>query len=225
MSDARIFRAPSTGPDPFDPPLSTPSAGSTEDLAAEDRPGPPSRRRLVVLGSLLAVGLAGAGLLGVTGWRIVQQKDATLDTPAQVAGLTRDDSERARAAADYLRTALAAEIDLESSIGAVYADPADAGRSVLLFGGTTLLLRPEHDLDSLLNVVTDDGAIAGLREVPAGTLGGVMKCGTSATEGDEIAVCGWADHGNVVIAMFPGRGVDDAASLLRDIRAIVQSRA
>jgi hypothetical protein len=185
----------------------------------------PSRRRMIIMGAALVVGLAGAAGLGAFGWQIVAEKDATLDAPAEVAGLTRDDSERARTTADYLRSGFAADIDLDRSIGAVYTDPADAKRSVLLFGGTALLWRPERDLNSLFDLMSDDtGAVAGLREVPAGELGGVMKCGTTSSPDGDIAVCGWADHGSTAMAMFPGRSVNDSAALLRDIRATVQTR-
>lgn len=204
-------------PEPIDV---TPGRWQVDDVRQ-----PPSRRRIVLLASALVAGLAGAAILGTAGWRVAQQKDATLQTPARVAGLTRDDSERARTTADYLRTAFAAGIDVDKSIGAVYADPANAQRSVLLFGGTTLLWSPERDLDTLFDLVSDDsGAVIGLHEVSAGGLGGVMKCGTTASQDGEIPVCGWADHGSVAIAMFPGRTTKESAGLLVQIRDEVQKR-
>ena len=172
----------------------------------------------------LAVGLAGAAL-GTAGWRVAQQKDTRLSAPDQVAGLTRDDSERAHSTADYLRSGFAADIDLDASFGTVYRDPADETRPVLLFGGTTLLWQPERDLDSLFGLMADEtGQVAGLHEVPAGKLGGVMKCGTTSGDGGDFAICGWADHGSAAMAMFPNRSVDDAAGLFRQIREGVQTR-
>ncbi|HEU4426172.1 MAG TPA: hypothetical protein VFR67_26845, partial [Pilimelia sp.] len=109
--------------------------------------GSVSTRRRVVLGSILALGLAGAAVFGVAGARILQQKDATLSAPERVAGLTRDDSAQAADMADYLRTALAAGLDLDATVGAVYNDPADADRGVLFYGGTALIFRPERELD------------------------------------------------------------------------------
>ena len=70
----------------------------------------------------------------------------------------------------------------------------------------------------------ETGAVTGLREVPAGELGGVMKCGTTSGEGGDFAVCGWADHGSVVMAMFPGRSVTAAGGLLSDLREDMQTR-
>lgn len=194
---------------------------------AAETPAPHRRRtKTIALASLLVVALAGAAILGTAGWRVLRQKDASLDTPAEVAGLRLDESERARSTADYLRTAIGARIDLDQSIGAVYADPARAERSVLLFGGTTLLWSPEKDLDSLFELLSDDtGQVAGLHEVPAGDLGGVMKCGVSSAPEGDMPVCGWADHGSVVIAMFPARPEDASATLLRDIRTEIQSRS
>lgn len=195
------------------------------DEPTDTRPSGSPRRRRIVLGAALAVGLLGAAGIGTVGWRVAQQSDATLTTPDQVAGLVRDDSERARQTAEYLRTGFAAGIDLDQSIGAVYNDPAAADRSVLLFGGTALLWQPSQDLDRLFDLVADDGqAVEGLRQLPAGELGGVLKCGSTPTDEGDLTVCGWADHGSAVLAMFPGRQVEESAQLLREIRSGIQSR-
>ncbi|MEO3748492.1 hypothetical protein [Plantactinospora sp. B5E13] len=239
MSDAPLSdRRPSVEPEPIEmtsePVVLDQTAPSGDDLfGADGRSDEPaaragmSRRRRIVLGSVLALAIVGAAGLGTVGWRIATEKDAALGTPAEVAGLTLDVSERARTTADYLRTGFTADIvDAEQSIGAVYADPAAPNRSVLLFGGTALVWQPERSLDRLFDLVSEgEGAIDGVREVPAGQFGGVMKCGTSTGEGGDIAVCGWADHGSVVMAMFPGRDVNESADLLRDIRAAIQRRS
>lgn len=185
-----------------------------------------ARVRKVALAGVLAVALASCAALGLAGYRISTQKDATLSTPDQVAGLRRDDSEGARTTAEYLRNALAAEVDVERAVGAVYSDPGYADRTVLLFGGTTLLWTPEDDLDTAFELVSDDaGAVTGLHEVPAGDLGGTMKCGTTTSPDGDFAVCGWADHGSLALALFAARPPADAASLLRSIRAGVQTRS
>ncbi|MEU4716295.1 hypothetical protein AB0F73_21960 [Micromonospora purpureochromogenes] len=226
MSDAHLTeRQLDEGPDPVDL-TDEPIQLSHRDPASDPiRRAPASRRRRIVLAAALAVGLAGAAALGTAGWRVAQQKDTRLSAPERVAGLTRDDSERARSTADYLRSGFAADIDLDASFGTVYRDPADETRAVLLFGGTTLLWQPERDLDSLFGLMADEtGRVAGLREVPAGKLGGVMKCGTTSGDGGDFAICGWADHGSAAMAMFPSRSVDDAAGLFRQIREGVQTR-
>jgi hypothetical protein len=230
MSEDSIFSArPGSTREPIDvtPP---PRDGADRGLGFEDPdaevPRRLSRGRKVAIGAGLVVGVAALGVLGVFGSRIWSQKDATLTMPDQVAGLVRDDSERAKATADDLRSAFAAGIDLDESAGAVYTDPAAADRSVLLFGGTTLLWSPERDLDTLFELVADDSAtIAGLHEVPAGDLGGVMKCGSTPGDGaTEIPVCGWADHGSVAIGLFPGRSQDDAGTIMREMRDAIQTR-
>lgn len=226
MSDAHLTERPvDDGPGPVnltDEPIQL----SRRDPAMEPETArPASRRRRIVLGAALVVGLAGLGALGVGGWRILAQKDTSLNPPAKVAALTRDDSERARSTADYLRNGFAADIDLDKSFGTVYTDPADAKRAVLLFGGTTLLWQPERDLDSLFELMADEtGKVTGLHKVDAGRLGGVMKCGTTSGDGGDFAVCGWADHGSVVMGIFPGRSVDDSAGLFRQLRESIQQR-
>jgi hypothetical protein len=226
MSDAHPFvRQPQTGDAPMIE-VTPESSGPYDGADGDHRPGPPSRRRLIGLAVAAAVGLTGAAVLGGYGWRVAHQKDPVLDTPVQLAGLTRDESDRANGTVDYLRGALAADIELEETIGAAYSDPAAADRNVLLFGGTTLIWQPERDLDKLFELLSEDaGRITGVRDVAAGPLGGVMKCGTMAAEGaGELAVCGWADHGSVVMALFKGRGVDESARLFREVRAGVQTR-
>ncbi|WP_329103442.1 hypothetical protein OG792_26755 [Micromonospora sp. NBC_01699] len=230
MSDANLFDRPSaTDPVPVDvtpePYDITPGFGFDDDEEERERSGRPSRRRLIALGAALLIGVAGAAVLGAFGWQVAQQKDASLTTPDQLAGLTLDGSERARTTADYLRSGFLADIEVDQSIAAVYADPARPEGSVLLFGGTTVMWQPEQDLDRLFKLVADDsGRIDGLREVPAGELGGVLKCGTSH-QGDDLTVCGWADHGSVALAMFPGRTADEAAPLMLEIRSAVQTRS
>lgn len=184
---------------------------------------PRSRTRLIVLSSLLAVGLAGASVLGYAGWRIASQKDATLTVPTTVAGLSVDRSEEGRSTADYLQTALEADVAVDHAVGAVFTD--GSGNNVLFFGGTTLFWTPEDDLDTAFGLISDEqGAVTGMREVPAGPLGGTMKCGSTKADGADMPVCGWADHGSLALAMFPGRTVDDSAKLLVDIRTAAQKR-
>ncbi|RKN19164.1 hypothetical protein D7147_17465 [Micromonospora musae] len=226
MSDAHLTeRQLSDGPEPVELTEEPIQLSNRDPAAAPERRVGWSRRRRIVWGAALVVGLAGAGVLGVAGWRVAQEKDTRIASPDQVAGLSRDDSERARSTADYLRSGFAADIELDRSFGTVYRDPTDEKRSVLLFGGTTLLWQPERDLDSLFGLMADEtGKVTGLREVPAGELGGVMKCGTTSGDGGDFAVCGWADHGSVVLGMFPGRSVDDAGELFGDIRNVIQTR-
>jgi hypothetical protein len=209
--------AVASSPIPFD--VSPPD----EDTAEAGRPQRAGRGRLVALGSLLALGLVGAAVVGTAGYRIASQKDATLSTPDQIGVLRRDDSQQALGTAEYLRTALSAEVNLDDAIGAVYTD---SGKPILLFGGTTLVWTPEKDLDTAFELMSDDaGTVTDLHDVPAGDLGGSMKCGTSTSPDGNIAVCGWADHGSLALAMFPNRAADEAGTLLVTIRNAVQSRA
>lgn len=185
----------------------------------------PSRRRRIALGAALAVGVAGAAVLGTAGWRVMEQRDTTLTPPNSVAGLTRDVSGDAAETAEYLRTALAAGVDLDGTVAAVYTDPASRDRSVLFFGGTALLLSPGRELDGVLDLLNGEaGEVRDVREVPAGELGGVMRCGSVTAPEGAMAVCGWADHGSVAVAMFPKRPVAESANLMRTLREQTQKR-
>jgi hypothetical protein len=200
----------------------------SDDSGSEERDAtrtPRSRTKRIVLSALLVAGLAGAAVLGAGVWRVSSQKDATLVAPPEVGTLRIDDSAGGMETADYLTTALAAEVDLDKTVGAVYTDAGSSDRGVLFFGGTTLIWTPESDLDTAFDLMSDDqGAVTGLHRVAAGPLGGTMKCGVTRSQDGDLAVCGWADHGSLALAMFPNRPESDSAKLMLDIRSAAQTR-
>ena len=195
--------------------------GRDDDAEQPVRAG---RARVVLLAVLLVALLAGIMVGGTAGWRVWSQKDATLVPPAEVAGLRLDDSADGQTNADYLRTALAADMDLDKTVGAVYADQG-SDNAILFFGGTSLIWSPDSDLEAAFDLISDgQGAVTGVHDVPAGKLGGTMRCGTTKTDDGDMPVCGWADHGCLAVAMFPGRSESDAAKLMREIRDSSQTR-
>src|SRR2546430_9928873 len=148
-------------------PLMEPSTGQSPESPPARRP-----RRLGLIIGILAGIVVLLVIVGAVTWHFVSQDSISLKPPATAAGLTRDDSDNARKTADYLRDAVAAKIRLVDSVGAVYGDPADKDRDVLLFGGTRLMINPGNDLDQAFAALLNDnsGAVTGLRDVPAGAL-------------------------------------------------------
>src|SRR5689334_14121885 len=88
----------------------------------DGQPRPRSRVRLIVLQVLVVVALAGAGVLAYTAWQIFSQKDAELAAPPQIGALRLDTTPDGQSTADYLQTALAAEIDLDKTVAGVYQE-------------------------------------------------------------------------------------------------------
>jgi len=211
--------------------ISAPASGAAAEPAELAEPADDDARRrrrrirAIALGAALAVLLCLAVIFGPTAWQVLQEKDATIATPPQVAGLTLDETPAAKDTADYLKTALEAGVAMRSAVGAVYTDGGGATRSVIVVGGTGLFLSPGKQLDAAFGLITDEtGGVTGVRTVPAGPLGGTMKCGTTPTDDGTMPVCGWADHGSLVLALFPGRGVDESANLMRQLRGAMQHR-
>jgi len=202
-------------------------AGS--DLSAREEAG--TRRgtrfrlvRNVLLAVLLATMVVVGVLFGPTAWQLLREKNTTIVTPPQVVGLTRDDAAD-QAGLDYLRSGMSAGTPVDHTVAAVYSPPGDRAHNVLFIGGTGLMLHPDRALDSMFGLVNDqtDG-VETVRSEPPGPLGGILRCGTTRIDADTVAVCGWADHGSIAVAMFAGRGVDEAADMLLHMRAAMQRR-
>jgi hypothetical protein len=211
--------------DDTDSPTPAASDGNDSQPAPVDRRSGPLRPRNLVLAGVAVAVIALAAALGRITWQLWDQKDVRIVTPPRVAGLVLDDSQGAHDTIDYLRTAVETGVSLKKSTGAVYADEAGRSRSVLFIGGTGVLVSPEESLGKTFGLIADDaGGVDDVHVVSAGSLGGVMKCGSTKTDGSSMAVCGWADHGSLGIAMFPNRPVDESAELLRTMRQSMQNR-
>ena len=205
--------------------------GADFDDPPPARPG--SRRHIgrYVLAAAGLVVLVAAVLTGPTLWHVYAARNTTLELPEHLAGLSRDTSDSSQETADYLRDAIGTSTSLTDPVGAVYDLDGDKTHSVLIFGGTGSVYRPAHTLSSVFGLLDDsvDG-VSGLHDVPAGPLGGVLKCGVSMGADDgsgtdpDITICGWADHGSVVAALFPGRTADEAAGMMRQIRDAIEKR-
>jgi hypothetical protein len=193
---------------------SAPAAGGRSPLL---RP-----RNLALVGVVFAIVVL-AAVMAPIAWEAWSSDDGEISTPAQVAGLVLDDSPGAHETIDYLRIAVQTGVSLEKSTGAVYADAAGQSRSVLFVGGTGSIGSPEDALAKTFRLISDDtGGVENVRSVPAGPRGGAMQCGSTKTDGDSMAVCGWADSRSLGIAMFPNRPVDQASELLRSMRNVMQ---
>jgi hypothetical protein len=206
------------------------------DLGSASDDGDPRRSSLLTKRALwisLVAILAIAATSFLLALHFSNRTPAGLKTPQHVAGLTLDTSDNAKNTADYLRNAFAAGANMTTSVGAVYTDGGSTAESdahsVIFVGGTAKGSDPTL-LTKMLNQLDDatDG-ITGVVTAAPGSLGGLMKCGLTtdttsqdATTPTEMAVCAFADGGDVGIALFPNRTIDEAAGLMRQIRAGVQ---
>ncbi len=191
-----------------------------------------------------ALWISMAGIAAVTAaaipvvYHFTHATHEVMHTPTALAGLTLDTSRSATETSDYLRTAVAAGMALDSSVGAVYTDGTGDAHSVIFIGGTLGgALRngsADEHLTTLFGLMNDSADHIGpLTAEAPGTLGGEIKCGISTdtsradsgAAGDTMAVCGWADDSTVGIGLFPNRTVDQAATLLREMRPGLQASA
>jgi hypothetical protein len=148
---------------------------------------------------------------------------AQIVLPDNVAGLTKVVG---NATLDQVANETAAEVktaaNADSAVAAYYAPGGDLTRIVGLFGATGRIPDPKAELDEALS--GEDLVVTGLQSVDPGPLGGYMKCGNTASNGQALTVCGWGDGGSLMMAIFVNRSLTDSASLLRQIRGEVLKR-
>lgn len=186
-----------------------------------------TRRRapLIAAGALAAVLVvcAAGGFLFFRPY-LSDQYPASLTTPPEIAGLTLSTNPQLEEAAAQMAATMSGELNLSGPIAAVYLEPDGDERAVAVWGGTAMLRDPEAQLDEAFREAEAGGfPIADLRQVEPGPPGGVAKCAHGAIDNLPMSICGWADHGSLVMAVFFSREVDESAGLLRTLRAGLRS--
>lgn len=161
---------------------------------------------------------------GVTLWArpFIDQYPASIAAEADVPGLTRSKDSARQKTADSLLGKVESEQWDEASYSVLYTD--NRGRGATLLATTRFIFDPEKDLTARFATLTGDLKITGDAAVDAGTLGGYKRCGTGSLNGRTVAVCGWADHGSLAVAVFGNRSVDESSTLLDTIRGAVLKR-
>jgi hypothetical protein len=148
---------------------------------------------------------------------------ARIDLPDTVAGLTKVVG---NATLDKTANDTALQIksatNADSAVAAYYAPGSDLTRTVGLFGATGRIANPKGELDEAFS--GDDLVVTGVQTVDAGPLGGEMKCGNTASNGQALTVCGWADGGSLMMGIFLNRSLTDSATLFRQIRGEILKR-
>jgi hypothetical protein len=148
---------------------------------------------------------------------------ASVSLPAQAAGLVRvDDQDSRRLTADLKRRVQAEYLITDDVFAAVYTQPETSGNNVTLLGAARFIFDPGKDLRSALGKLSKL-SVSDVRSADAGPLGGELSCGRGG--GAATAVCGWADHGSIGVAIFPERSTEESAQLLRRLRAAVVTRS
>jgi hypothetical protein len=149
---------------------------------------------------------------------------ASVSLPAQAAGLVRvDDQDSRRLTADLKRRVQAEYLVTDDVFAAVYTQPETSGNNVTLLGAARFIFDPGKDLRPALGKLSKL-SVTDVHSADAGPLGGELSCGV----GDGAAatvVCGWADHGSIGVAIFPGRSTEESAGLLRRLRAAAVTRS
>jgi hypothetical protein len=146
---------------------------------------------------------------------------ATINLPQTVAGLTKVDNAELNKTANDTALQIKNDTNADSAVAGYYAPSGDMTKAVGLIGATGRITDPEGELD---DAFAGEMAVSGVQDVDAGPLGGDMRCGNTANNGQALTVCGWADGGSLMLGIFANRSLTDSATLFRQIRGEILKR-
>jgi hypothetical protein len=171
---------------------------------------------LAVVG-VIALGCCGVG--AVLAAPILKEYPATVAVPADLAGMEKQQN----ADADRLGASMSAELKktakADSAVAGLYSASGDPQHPVLVLGASGLLLSPSNEVDKAFKGMNTAGLwVSNVAPYDAGSLGGIVKCGTGKVPGTSLVVCAWADHGSLGMAIFYNRPIADSAGLFQKVR-------
>ena len=154
--------------------------------------------------------MAGAGAAYYVGPRLLaanQTPPATLSTPQEVAGLTLSDDPQLATQATQVRTELAAEeSDATDTMAAVYADPQDASKLVLVAAAALSVSSPKDKLDAIFTgQASAQIKLEARKDVSTGSSEGRGGCAAGTAQGSALVVCVWADPDSAGVIYFFNR--------------------
>jgi hypothetical protein len=157
--------------------------------------------------------------LGGPMWR---QYPATAALPDRVADLRLSEDATSKRITQRLERDLLAAHWAEDTFAGVYT--AGNGKRVTIFGATGFRLSPDKDVDAEIARLTSDYDITGVRRIETGIRGEYQSCGIGRSNGTDLVVCTWADHGSIATGLFTWLSVEDSARLLGKMRTSIVTR-
>ncbi len=223
---------------PSGEPVQAGGAHRSPEPAADDVPDP-SRRRLVLLGTLGGVVVLGA--VAAFGWPglLVSQEDpgaapaaqpaapvsapVTLRTPQSVAGL----SLLRGASADALTKAASATSipGYTAPVSAVYGRGTTPAATVIAWTATNRGTPADVSTAFAGYQGATGRVVTGITPVPPGAPGGRMSCGSSLVGSTPASVCFWSDDATFgAITVLRPASAAQGAALATAIRSAVETR-
>lgn len=147
----------------------------------------------------------------------------TVSMPPRAGGLPRSSSPSDVA---QLQPFLAGmrKMGLPKPQAAAYRMTPTGPAHVTAWGSSARVANPEKMLATQLRDARINGAaVSGHAAYPPGPLGGSLRCGEL---GKPLtgSMCGWADHGSIVLVVVQGMTPDKAAKLVLRMRADIEHR-
>jgi hypothetical protein len=190
-------------------------------------PAPKKKRRgwLIALSvaGVLAIGCCGVGLAVAA--PILREYPATISVPPDLAGMAKQQNAETDRLGQSLGDELKKTANVDSAVAGLYAGAGDQQHPVLVLGASGLLLSPANEVDSAFKGMGTAGlSVSNVAPYDAGSLGGIVKCGSGKVPGTSLVVCAWGDHGSLGMAIFYNRPIAESADLFLKVREGMLSR-
>jgi hypothetical protein len=176
----------------------------------------------MLLLAVLCAGCCGASYAWARPYWV--QYPASVQVDATVPGLTRTNDTAAKKAATDVQKALTSDHLDESGFTVTYTDASNKSLRVLVAGATRFITDPTRDLEASIGKLPAALQVGTVRDIDPGTFGGEQRCAAARYDSRSATVCGWADHGVIALAVFPGKSLEQAGTLTHNIRGSIVRR-
>jgi hypothetical protein len=152
-----------------------------------------------------------------------EQYPSSASLPAQVTDLQLRTDARSENTTRELRGDVEGAHPLaEAAFAGVYASPQ--GKTVTVFGTTGFHLTPESDAEDELTRLTPTYRLGEQQVVETDVRGQHQRCAVGRSDGVDVVVCTWADHGSLASGVFTRLSLEDSAVLLGTLRERIVTR-
>ncbi|WP_097325774.1 hypothetical protein [Paractinoplanes atraurantiacus] len=148
----------------------------------------------------------------------------SIKEPATLNGQAKIEAEELSSLTTDMEKELEGYPGAANAFGAVYGDLADR-KFFAALAAEVDVDDPQRMLDTAFQSFSGVNQLEGVSPASTGSLGGVAQCGGTTIDGEDVAICGWADEGSVGMILYFYETAVDVKGDFPDMRAEIETKS